>query len=260
MAEKIKFTIKKERFGDFLSKLEDLTKIDDTIKLKIDNDNILMYSMLGGGIMLAFKNYLVDTSDFLEHKDKLEFSYDIVIANGKKFVKNLDFLKTEDKITMALTCKESQDDDSVMISRSIQVVGGKLKVNWMAAESYEMRDINKDVLMDRLDINKRNWAFALNKKEFEDVKKLSNINSERIISIDVNNGKVVLSEQSAWELEVGEIEDRKASLIFNKRFFKCIDGNREEVEFSMFDTFMLVKDQDSNLMLSYEQDFDDDDV
>ena len=45
MANKIKFKIKSDKFSDFINKLEDLTKISDTIKLKIDNDNILMYSM-----------------------------------------------------------------------------------------------------------------------------------------------------------------------------------------------------------------------
>jgi len=33
----------------------------------------------------------------------------------------------------------------------------------------------------------------------------------------------------------------------------------ENIEFSIFDTFMLVKDEYSNLMLSFEQDFEDED-
>ena len=41
MADKAKFKINSDKFVDFISKLDDLTKIEDTIKLKIDNDNIL---------------------------------------------------------------------------------------------------------------------------------------------------------------------------------------------------------------------------
>ena len=93
MANKVKFKIKSDKFADFINKLDDLTKISDTIKLKIDNDNILMYSMLGGNVMLAFKNYLINTRDYLEYGDDMEYSMDVIIANAKKFVKNLNFIK-----------------------------------------------------------------------------------------------------------------------------------------------------------------------
>lgn len=260
MADKIKLVIKNDRFQDLIDKLSDLTSIDDTIKLKIDSENILMYSMLGGNVMLAFKNFLIKTNDYFEIKDELVYSYDVIIANCNKFVKNLEFLKTQPKITMTLSCKESQEDETVMSARSIQIVGGKLKVNWLAAERYEMRDINKDVLSQRLDLKNRKWSFIISKEDFSDVKKLSNINSDKVININVVDGKVTLSEKAAWELEIGESERKSASLIFNKRFFKCIDADKEEIEFSMFETFMLIKDNQSNLMLSYEQDFSDEDL
>ena len=259
MANKIKFTVIPDKFEDFINKLSDLTTIDDTIKLKIDNDNILMYSMLGGNVMLAFKNYLIDKSDYLK-SDELEFTYDVIIANSKKFVKNLGFIKSSDKITIELNCKESPEDDTIMNTRSIHVVGGKLKVNWLAGERYEMKDINKTVLSQRLDTKNRKWSFKLENQDFLDVKKLSSINSDKIINISVQSGKVVLSETSAWELEIGEIEDRNANLIFNKRFLNCINDSLNSIEFSMFETFILIKDENSNLMLSYEQDFSDDDV
>ena len=100
MTHKVKFKINNDKFVDFISKLDDLTRIEDTIKLKIDNDNILMYSMMSSGqTMLAFKNYLVNTRDYLEYVDDLEYSIDIIIANAKKFVKNLNFIKDSDKIT-----------------------------------------------------------------------------------------------------------------------------------------------------------------
>jgi hypothetical protein len=259
MANKVKFTVISEKFEDFINKLSDLTSIDDTIKLKIDNDNILMYSMLGGNVMLAFKNYLIEKSEYLK-SDDLEFTYDVIIANSKKFVKNLGFIKSSDKITIEINCKESPEDDTIMNARSIQVVGGKLKVNWLAGERYEMRDINKTVLSQRLDLKNRKWFFKLENQDFLDVKKLSSINSDKIINISVQNGSVVLSETSAWELEVGKIEDRTANLIFNKRFLNCINDSLKTIEFSMFETFILIKDENSNLMLSYEQDFSDDDV
>jgi hypothetical protein len=260
MADKVKFKINSDKFVDFISKLDDLTKIEDTIKLKIDNDNILMYSMMSSGqTMLAFKNYLVNTREYLEYGDDLDYSVDIIIANAKKFVKNLNFIKDSDKITFEISYKESPDDETIMNGRSLQVVGGKLKVNWIAGEHYEMRDINKVSLAQRLNLKNRKWNFNINKSEFSDIKKLSSINSERIINIGVLNGKVTLSERAAWELEIESVDDdRNASLMLNKKFLNCINDSVDSIEFSIFENFMLVKDDQSNLMLSFEQDFSDD--
>lgn len=260
MADKIKFKFRKDNFDDFTNKLKDLTTIGDDIKIKIDNKHILIYSMLGKSVMLAFKNYLLNTEDYLELKEELENSYDIVVANSSKLVKNLEFLKESKTISMSVNYKPSPDDNNTMVARKIQITGGKLKVNWPAGETYEVRDINKTILKQRLDLKNRKWSFIMSKSQFSDVKKLSNINAEKIITVDVNDGKVVFSEMSAWELEIGEIEKKTGSFIFNKRFFKCINENKEEIEFSLFDSFILIKDNNSNLMLSYEQDFSDDDI
>lgn len=259
MANKVKFKIKGEKFSDFISKLDDLTKIEDMVKLKIDNDNIMMYSMLGGNVLLAFKNYLVDTRDYLEYGDDLEYSIDVIIANAKKFVKNLNFIKDSDRVTMEITYKQSPDDDTLMNARSVQVVGGKLKVNWLAGEHYEMRDINKSILNQRLNLKNRKWAFSISKSDFVDVKKLSGINSEKIINIGIVSGKVVFTENAAWEMEIDNIDDnRNANLMLNKRFLGCINDSMDIIEFSVFDNFMLIKDDNSNLMLSFEQSFEDD--
>ncbi len=260
MANKIKFKVESSRFSNFIEKLDDLTKIDDTIKMKIDSENILIYSMLSSGqTMLAFKNYLLNTREYLDYGDELEYSFDIIIASAKKFVKNLNFIKDSDKITFEVSYKESPDDDSLMNARSIQIVGGRLKVNWIAGEHYEMRDINKTALKQRLDLKFRKWFFNIDKSDFSDVKKLSSINSDRIINISIVDGKVVLSEKASWELEMGSLDDdRSASLMLNKKFLSCINDNMDSIEFSIFENFMLIKDDHSNLMLSFEQDFSDD--
>ena len=255
MTGKVKFKINSSKFSDFIDKLDELCKIDDTIKLKIDNENILMYSMLGGNVLLAFKNYLIKTREYLDYGDDIDFSIDMIIANAKKFVKNLNFIKESDKITLEINYKESPDNDSIMNARALQIIGRKLKVNWLAGEHYEMRDINKDALKERLDLKNRKWSFTINKSDFIDVKKLSNINDSKIINIGILGGKVLFSETAAWELEIDSIEDRNANLMLNKKFLGCINEDKD-IEFNIFENFMLIKDDDSNLMLSFEQSFE----
>lgn len=259
MASKIKFKINSDKISDFVDKISDLTKISDTVKLKIDNDNILMYSMIGGNVILAFKNYVINTKEYLEYEKDLEFGIDVVIANAGKFVKNLAFLKTSDKVTMEITYKTSSDDEEVMNARSLQIVGGKLKVNWLGGEQYELKDITKQQLEQRLNLKNSKWSFGISKSDFADVKKLSSINGERIISISINSGKVVLSETAAWEMEVDQLDkERNSNLMLNKKFLSCIDDSMEKVDFNIFDNFMLIKGENTNLMLSFEQNFDDD--
>jgi hypothetical protein len=218
-----------------------------------------MYAMLGGGnVILAFKNFLLPTKEYFDN-DMEDFSLDIIIPSAKRFVKNLTFIKDMDKIGFDVNYKESTDDDSLYLVRGLQVSSGKFKVNWLGGENGIVRDITKTALTQRLDVRNKKWKFIISNNDFLDIRKLSSINSERIINIEVNKGIVTLSEKSSWELEVDNLnDDRVASLILNKRFLSCINDKMESIEFIIFDNFMLIKDENSNLMLSFEQDFSDD--
>lgn len=259
MSNKTKLKIKKERFSEFVDKLVDLTGISDTIKLKIDSENIMMYSTLGGAVMLAFKNYLLKTDEFFDWNEEEDKKIDAIIVNAKKFVKNLNFLRDSEKLTIDITHKTSPDDDTLNIARSIQINGGRLKVNWIAGENFEIRDIDKTIITERLNLTYRKWNFIIDKTDFVDIKKLSSINDSKLLNITVNNGKVVISEQAAWELQVANTEEsRNSNMILNKKFLKCIDDTKD-IDFSIFENFMLIKYENTNLMLSYEQDFTEED-
>jgi|APSaa5957512535_1039671.scaffolds.fasta_scaffold15332_4 hypothetical protein len=262
MANKVKFKINGDTFNTFVSKLSDLSTIDDSVRLKIDNDDVLMYSILGKNILLAFKNYLIPTDEFLIKNDDLDYQLDLVIPNIKKFVKNLGMIKDPDKVTIEFNYKPSADDRDIYQVRYFQVSCGRFKINWVGGEhNNETREINKEMLAKNLNLKNSKWSFALTKDDFTDIKKLSSINSERIINIGIDKGIVNFSEKSAWDLEVDNLEDdRSSNLIFNKRFLNCINAEREKITFSIFETFMLVKDEESNLMLSFEQDFEEDDI
>jgi hypothetical protein len=164
-----------------------------------------------------------------------------------------------DKIGFDVSYKESPDDDSLYLARGLQISSGKFKVNWLGGEGGTIRDIGKAALAQRLDVRNKKWTFNVQNNDFLDIKKLSSINGERIINMDVIKGVVTLSEKSSWELEVDNLnDDRVASLILNKRFLSCINDKMDSIEFIIFDNFMLIKDENSNLMLSFEQDFSDD--
>lgn len=255
----IKLNFNKDRFGEFVSRIKDLNNIDDNIRFKITPEYIYMYSTLGTNIMLGFKNHLLRTDDFFDDfniGDGTEI--DMILSNCSKLVKNLEFIQTSDKITMSF--KEEIESENIYTTRMIEIKGGKLKIKWHTSELYLLRDISKAFLDQGLNLDNKDWSFTLTNDQFEDIVKLSRINSNNIITFEVNNGTIKAFEQGAWELELNEIEKRSASFTFNKRFFRCIDMTGDEMTFHLFESFILIKNEVTNLMLSYEQDFSDDDL
>ena len=117
---KLSIEIKPDKFHDFLSKLEDLAKISDVIKLKIDSENILMYSIVGDTILLAFKNYLINTNEYLVFKEELDTTLDIIIASAKRYVKNLSFIKLNDKIKLDVDYREN--DENIYATRFLNKI------------------------------------------------------------------------------------------------------------------------------------------
>ena len=72
---------------------------------------------------------------------------------------------------------------------------------------------------------------------------------------DTIDKKVVLSELSTWEFQVDEVDLTDRHLMFNKTFLPSINDESDKIEFYVFDTFILTKDETSHLMISFEQDF-----
>lgn len=254
-SNKLSILIKPENFSDLVSKIEDLTKISDTIKMKIDSENIFMYSMMGESIMLAFKNYEIKTKDYFEIKNDIDYILNIVITGSKKFVKNLAFIKTSEKIQMDVTHKFT-DEENVSDARVVVLKNGKFKLQIQTGENSEIRDINKSQLTQRLNFKNRKWSFNVINSDFLDVKKLSSINSDetrKVLHLNIEDNKVKLSEVSLWELEVDDVSESDKHLIFNKNLLSSINDNGKSIEFHVFETFILIKDDISSLMISFEQ-------
>ena len=262
VSNKLTFTINPNTSNDFVSKVDDLCRISDTIKIKIDSESILMYSMMGSeNMILAFKNYDLKTEEYFNIKEDLEYTLNIIITSAKKFVKNLAFIKQSEKIVVEVTHK-FDDDDTTSDARLVQIKNGKFKLQIQTGENTEIRDLNKTSLGQRMNLKNKKWSFNVSNSDFSDVRKLSSINSDdsrRILHLNVDDNKVKLSELSLWELEVDEVSVTNKHLMFNKSFLGCINDGGKSVEFHVFETFILIKDDISNLMISFEQSFEDND-
>jgi hypothetical protein len=181
---------------------------------------------------------------------------DYVIVGASKFVKNLKFFNVSDPIKLDIDYKQVNQDDPLHV-RSAKFSNGKLKISCIGGELSKIRDISKSILETRLDSKLSKWSFKVSKSDFSDVKKLSNINSEdKILTINVEDGKVSMSEDHKWELDIDKIESKNTKLIFNKKYLSNIDETVDFIDFQIFETFILVRNDNSNLMLSFETDFE----
>jgi hypothetical protein len=260
MSKKLTLKFNQSNFSDFLNKFSDLTSIDDVVKLKIDKDEILMYSVISNEVtVLALKNYTIKTSDCLEKFDE-DGTFDFIITSAGKFSKNLKFFNTDQPIKLEILYKPSPDDDTLMHVRSAQLTNGKLKISTIGGEQYRIRDITKTLLNAKLNPKLSRWSFMMSNQDFINIKKLSNINNEdKSFNITVDSGIVTFNEPSKWELEVSKIDFPSANIIFSKKYLGNINDDDEFINFNIFDNFILVKDKESNLMLSFEQDFTNED-
>lgn len=260
MSGKIIFNFNLKAFSDFVDKLQDLTNISDIIKLKIDKDNIMAYSMISNDVsVLCLKNFLLKTNDYIDNFDS-DDKFDYIITGAPKFVKNLKFFNSDLPILMEVNYKPSYEDKEVMHIRSTRFSNGKLKISCVGGELSNIRDISKTKIESILNIKNSKWGFRINKSDFSDIKKLSNINSEdKILNVVVEKGIVSVNEEYKWELEVDKLKnDKSTKITFNKKYLSNINGEREFIDFNVFETFILVKDDNSNLMLSFETDFQND--
>lgn len=256
MAQKLSLKFNQSNFNDLITKLKDLTGIEDTIKMKFDKDDMLLYSVLSNEQQVAaLKTYLVPTQDYLIGFNHDE-TFDFIITSASKFVKNIQFFNIESQIKFDLICKPLPEDDTTMHVRSALLSNGKLKISCIGGEEYKIREVSKKFIETRLNPKNSKWSFKVSNQDFSDVKKLSNINSEdRIININVQDGKVSFNETSKWELEVDSINSKNQHLIFGKKYLSNINCDESHIQFNIFETFIHVRDKESNLMLSFEQDF-----
>jgi hypothetical protein len=248
-------------FQKFISKLSDLSGIDDIIKIKIDKDDTLMYSILTSGTqVLAIKTFSIPTNDIF-NGIKIEDSktFDFIITSGSKYVKNLRLLNFENirsSIKMSLEYKESMDDSNLLKVKSCFLSDGKLKILCVGGEDFKIKDVNKKFIETRLDIKKSKWNFSISSSDFSNIKKLSSINTEdKILNIDIKDNTVYMGEYSKWELEIGHTPNQNDHISINKKFLSNVDIIGPHITLHVFETFILISQEDSNLMLSFEQSY-----
>ena len=258
---KISLKIKKDKFVDFIQKLNELSNIDDVLKLKITKEKILMYSVVSTtddntGSILAMKYYNLDTSDYIDGIDDKEYQFILISTN--KFIKNLKIMNLDYDIKMDFNFREVEND--ICQVRTCQFINNKLKLTYIGGEDSKIKDITYENIESRFNPSKAKARFHVSIEDLTSIKKLCSINSEeRIFNIHIKNGLVTLFETGKWEIEVDNITAKNNQLYFTKKYLSNISMENDNIEFLLFETFIVIKDDISSLLCAFEQTFDEDD-
>jgi len=245
------FSMTNEQLKNFLDKIKDLVSISDEVLLKVDNYNILMYSLVGEKKNVnAFKSFIVKTEDLFTFKKELEKQMKYIIPNGKKFDSNIrNFLDYSETINCTFYMNDEEYADNLLIKNKF------LRLNQIGGDPRGTSlDIDIEQVKSAIDKNNADFKFSLPKDVFEKIKKMSKIELDNdILYLNIKDNVLTIAE-NAWELTVCDTDQGDLSITFPKKYFNSlqIPPGTTEVEVFVFDSFLLVDNENTSLLVALE--------
>lgn len=258
---KINFLAISSQFSDLVYKMDKISDISSTIRIKIDKEETLIYSLVGETAILVFKNFIVKTKDYFIFPEDFNYTIDFTITKSKALLKQLKLFKEVD-IKISLNTKMFDADiDETVVGRVMKLTDNRIKVSQIGAESDTIRDISIEKLKTILDSSHVNWEYNMNIDDLSDIIKLSEVdNVSKIVNIEIRNKQIFFNEDNSWELLIGDIDEADTDITFGKKYLKSINAkDSENINFKIFGNFILFSDSISNLLVAVDQTFDDDD-
>lgn len=235
----------------FLDRIKDLVSINQEVKLKINVDNILMYSLVGEKTNVnAFKSFIISTKDIFSFKSELLKNINFIIDNGKKFDVNFrNFLDYNEPLDCKIFMNDDEYADNFLIKNKY------LKLSEIGGDPRAITvDVDIETIKSTINKDNSDFKFILPKDIFNKIKKMSKIELENdILNLNIKNNKLSISE-NRWELSVCDIEQDDMSITFPKKYFNSIQypANKDEVEIFVFERFLLVDNDNTSLLVALE--------
>jgi len=257
MADKnknISFTCSKEQLFIFLKKIKDLTNIDKRIIIRMENDNVLIFSFVGDSFknVHAFKNYVFPIETIFNiKKGAIDSPIFLIVKDGKRFYKTVEnLLDYQDDIK----CKISVNDENYV--NFISFNNSKLDIKIIGSDPITIgAQISIEDVEFLMDIERSIFNFKINKLDFSKIKKMSlidRIENDNKSPIYINiNDKILSIGETKWRLYISDIEYRDITISFPKVYFNTMDPS-DVIDVYVFEEFILCKFDDYNLMILLE--------
>lgn len=270
MNDEIKFILKSEKIPLLKTVINSLVKIEKKFKFRFEDDKLLVYcSEKIGNQTVALKIYYFMIEDFfnllIEDEDELEdeftaedekveekFMLNFNIGDGKILNKKLNFFTEEKHIKGIFKTRPIDGEDYV---RTVKMTDSRFKMSLTGIEKGEISEVSVDIMDSLTDTNNADFKLDIPFSTFDEAKKLSAIDKEDVIVLEVKNGGIYFS-QSEWELKVGQTEVKEnRKFPFKKNYLKSVNTQSDVIEIFAFSSYLLFKNGNEFFVLSYEKTF-----
>lgn len=249
--KKYKLQFKEGKMPEFIGKLSTLNLIGDAIYMDFTSTDMYMYTVASVGNQLrAFRSYMLNLNDYFVHNiDVVDEPVYFYMRNSKNFVKNLGFFTGN--ITLELCIGKDFNDKDVI--DKINVNSDKLKISWLCGDNYESV-ITREKMMSNSDERNADAKFVVSKEDAMNIRKLSNINTQYDrIEFSIENGRVFASQGTIWKMYLCDIDFESYIAVIQRSHLAYIDYSDENINFEIHSNFLGVRQDDSILMIIYEQ-------
>jgi hypothetical protein len=244
-----KFSMNLEQLKFFLDKVHDLLSIDNEILIKIDKENTLLYSIVGEKMNVnAFKSFIYKTKELFIFDEELPKEIRYIITNAGKFETTLkNYLDYNEDIK----CEFFMNDDTY--ADNLRLKNSKLKLSITGGDVRAMNttiDISK--INDTLNKDNIDFKFTLDKISYTKIKKIASIDGENdILTLNIIDKSLTIGE-GTWDLKICDIDHENIDVTFPKKYFKSITFTEDSITVYVFDTFLLIDNKNTNLLIALE--------
>lgn len=251
MAKKsVKFKITNDEFSKFIGLITELNKISEEHRFIWDKDGILVYSIIGeekNGKINVLKTFYISRDRLFSNMPKdLNLSY--TMYNAKMFAKKFNFIMMSEDSEYDVTFNYDTQTDSVLL---FEASNSTLEMRFTASEN-NIKPLSIEKKKQLMDKSMASTTFTMSVEDLEKIKKISKLEDSETIDLTIEKGEIKFGE-AQWELVIKndhDCEDYNCS--FKKNYINAIYPGKDEIEFSIFPTYVLVDESKSQLLFTVE--------
>lgn len=254
----IKYKINSENLNKIINTIKDLSAIDKKGVIRFHKDYVLIYSLVGEGTVInVFKSFTFNTHELFKSIDDFDETINFVVKDMKNLYRTLKIMAD---LGNDVDGKISYDEvgDQFFSDKLFFKSTNKLKLNFYGSDPTK---VNTEITLDQIrtlaNIDNSVFHFNLKDEDFSNIKKLAAPDEEMDIfylTTYSKDGQYYASVgETNWNLTVSEIDfDEERTLAFPKKYFKTINIENGSSIIYIFDRFLMVESENSNLIISIE--------
>jgi len=238
-------------FKHFISSMKELSLIDPTIIITLNNDSIMSYSFVGKDMndIHAFKTVITDINNVFDKKNKkINDKIIIIIKDGKKFVRNMtNFLDFNEDLKFKISY-----DDEDFNANYIHISNSKLRLKEICGDPILMsKEITRDDIKFLTNKDNSLFNFDISETDFKKIKRMSTIETTNdILYITITNKELFIGENK-WDLKICDIDKPNINVSFPKKYFNTLTF-KDDSKIYLFENYILISDDNSDLMIVLE--------